>query len=86
MLRPEAPSLIPSALVADPSLHLKADPSGFQATPTGATSPKPTDFGLARSRRNSCALPEPLLTALSHLPISRRITPSRTRRLRNSRR
>jgi hypothetical protein len=40
-----------------PSLHHKADRSDFQATPAGATSPKPTDFGPARSRRKSCALP-----------------------------
>ena len=46
-LRPEAPSLIPSALVVDPSLHCKADPAGFQATTAGATSPKRTHFGLA---------------------------------------
>ena len=57
MLRPEAPPLIPSALVADPSIHHKADPADFQATPPRATSPKPTDFGLARARRKSCALP-----------------------------
>ena len=40
-----------------PYLHLKADRSDFQATPAGATTPKPTDFGPARSRRKSCALP-----------------------------
>ena len=30
MLRPEAPPLIPSALVADPSIHHKAEPADFQ--------------------------------------------------------
>jgi hypothetical protein len=64
MLRPEAPCLILSALVVEPSPQCKVDPVGFQASAEGAASPKRTHFSLVPSRRKSGTPRSPLLTTI----------------------